>query len=162
MEQTNVLETPMAVNVAEQASTNATQRWLGIFACFTVAWGVLSLVIFVASITATPETLSRQYSPTQMQYLLYTPVWAAAGKAFTACGLLVGAVYLLLRKTSAYYWFMWSLVGTLMVMLDSAIRGGFHILGGMNSGVNIASIIVGIFIFWTSYTAVQEGQLQSE
>ena len=139
-----------------------TQRWLGIFASFTVAWGLLSLVGFTMSLTTNAQTLGQYYTPEQVQYLLNTPFWVGAGKGFNCGGLLVGAVYLLLRKESSYYWFMWSLLGTLLVMADSILRGGFQVLGGMETGVNLASIIVGIFIFWAAYTAVQEGQLQPQ
>jgi len=114
---------------SKPAKMSNNQRWLGVFACFTVAWGLLSLVAFTLSLNMSPERLSAQYTPSQVQYLLATPVWAVMGKAFTACGLLVGAVYILLRKESAYYWFMWSLIGSLLVTLDSVLRGGFGILG---------------------------------
>jgi len=160
MGQTDAIEAPDLKPVRKKL--NAEQRMLGIFACFTVAWGLLSLFSFTMSMAVDAQGLEAQYTPAQIKYLSETPIWAVVGKAFTACGLLVGSVYLLLRKTSAYYWFMWSLVGTLMVLLDSAMRGGFRVLGGMESGVNLASIIVGIFIFWASYTAVQEGQLETE
>lgn len=136
--------------------------WLGIFASFTVAWGLLAMASFVMSMTMTTDELLSHYSVQQAQYLLETPAWALIGKAFAASGLLVGSVYLLLRKTSAYYWFMWSLSGTLMVMLDSILRGGFEVLGSMESGVNIASILTGLFIFWVAYSAVQDGQLASD
>ena len=54
---------------------------------------------------------------------------------------------------------MISLVGTLLTMVDSMFRGGFEILGGMMTGVNMGMIIVSIFLFWASYSAFQEGQL---
>jgi len=148
--------------VMPKQQMDVAQRWLGIFASFTVAWGLLSLVGFVMSLTTSAQTLSHYYTPEQVQYLLNTPFWAGAGKGFNCGGLLIGSVYLLLRKESAYFWFMWSLFGTLLVMTDSILRGGFQILGGMETGVNLASIIVGIFIFWAAYTAVQEGQLQPQ
>jgi hypothetical protein len=75
-------------------------------------------------------------------------------------GMLVGSVYMLMRRKSAYHWFMYSLVGTLLVLLDSILRNGFGIMGGMETGVNIAVIIVGIFLFWAAYSAYQEGQLK--
>lgn len=136
------------------------QRWLGIFACFTVVWGLLNMLSFTLGFYVTADSLSSHYSPAQISYMLETPVWAAMGKAFAACGLLIGSVYLLLRKASAYFWFMWSLFGILLVTLDSILRDGFHILGGMETGVNIINVIVGIFIFWAAYSAVQENQLE--
>lgn len=135
------------------------QKWLGIFACFTVVWGLLNLLSFTLGFYVTMDSLAGYYTPTQISYMLDTPVWAAMGKAFAACGLLIGSVYLLLRKVSAYIWFMWSLFGYLLVTLDSILRGGFYILGGIETGVNIIGVIVGIFIFWGAYTALQDGQL---
>ncbi len=137
------------------------QRMLGIMAAFAVTWGLLCLLAFTLGQIASPEELALQYSPRQLAYLEATPAWVAFSKAMTAIGLLCGAVYLLLRKKSAYHWFMISLVGTLLTMVDSLLRDGFHVLGGMNSGVNLGMIIVGIFLFWASYSAYYEGQLEA-
>lgn len=136
------------------------QRMLGILAAFAVTWGVLCLVGFTLSAIATPEELARSYSAEQITYLQNTPGWVSFAKAMTAIGLLCGAVYLLLRKKSAYHWFSISLVGTLMMMVDSVLRNGFYVLGGMDTGVNLGMVIVGIFLFWASYSAFYEGQLE--
>jgi len=136
------------------------QRMLGILAAFAVTWGLLCLLGFTLHQIATPDELARSYSPDQIAYLQETPAWVGFGKAMTAIGLLCGAVYLLLRKKSAYHWFSISLVGTLMIMVDSVLRDGFHTLGGMDTGVNLGMVIVGIFLFWASYSAFYEGQLE--
>jgi len=136
------------------------QRMLGIMAAFAVTWGLLCVLSFTLSQITSPEELALTYSPEQIAYLQNTPAWVGFGKAMTAIGLLCGAVYLLLRKKSAYHWFSISLVGTLMITADSALRGGFDVLGGMESGVNLGMVIVGIFLFWASYSAFYDGQLE--
>jgi len=136
------------------------QRMLGIMAAFAVTWGLLCLIGFTMSEVATAEDLARQYTADQIAYMEATPAWVSFSKAMTAIGLLCGAVYLLLRKKSAYHWFMISLVGTLMTMFDSLSRDGFHVLGGMDTGVNLGMVIVGIFLFWAAYSAFYEGQLE--
>jgi len=136
------------------------QRMLGVLAAFAVSWGLLCVIGFTLSEIATPADLAGSYSPEQIAYLQNTPSWVNFGKAMTAIGLLCGGVYLLLRKKSAYHWFSISLVGTLMIMGDSALRGGFKILGGIESGVSLGMVIVGIFLFWASYSAFYEGQLE--
>lgn len=135
------------------------QRMLGILAAFAVTWGLLCLLGFTMNQIASPAELAKSYTPDQIAYIKDTPAWVGFGKAMTAIGLLCGAVYLLLRKKSAYHWFSISLVGTLMIMTDSVLRGGFHMLGGMDTGVNLGMIIVGVFLFWASYSAFYEGQL---
>lgn len=134
---------------------------LGVMAAFAVTWGLLCLTMFTLSLMTDPSDLARQYNPEQVAYILATPAWVMFSKAMMTIGVLCGAVYLLLRKESAYYWFMISIFGTILTMLDSVIRGGFDILGGMMTGVNIGMIIVSIFLFWASYSAFQEGQLKS-
>ena len=135
------------------------QRMMGVMAAFAVTWGLLCLLGFTMSEIATPEDLARSYSAEQIAYIQDTPAWVIFGKAMSAIGLLCGAVYLLLRKKSAYHWFTISLVGTLMIMVDSVLRGGFQVLGGIESGVSLGMVIVGVFLFWASYSAFYEGQL---
>jgi len=137
----------------------ADDRMLGVMAAFAVTWGILCLLMFVMSFLADPADLAKQYTAEQLVYIQATPAWVMFCKAMTAIGVLCGAVYLLLRKESAYTWFMIAMFGTLLTMFDSIIRGGYDVLGGMMTGVNIGMIIVCIFLFWASYSAYREGQL---
>ena len=94
-------------------------RMLGVMAAFAVTWGLLCLIMFALSFLPDADDLARQYNPEQVAYLQATPGWVMFSKAMSAIGVLCGAVYLLLRKQSAYHWFMISLVGTLLTMVDS-------------------------------------------
>jgi len=136
------------------------QFMLGVLAAFAVTWGLLSLAAFTLTEIATTEQLMKAYSMEQVVYIQNTPAWVSFAKAMTAIATLCGAVYLLLRKKSAYHWFSIALVGTLLVMLDSGLRGGFHILGGMETGVNLGMVIVSIFLFWAAYIAYYRGHLE--
>jgi len=144
------------------AQKTADDRMLGVMAAFAVTWGLLCLAMFALSLMADPETLAKQYTAEQLAYVMATPAWVMFAKAMTAIGVLCGAVYLLLRKQSAYTWFMIGLFGTILTMLDSIMRQGYQTMGGMMSGVNIGMVIVCIFLFWASYSAFQEGQLSPE
>ncbi|WP_427454651.1 hypothetical protein [Litorimonas sp. WD9-15] len=141
---------------------SADDRMLGVMAAFAVTWGLLCLIMFALSLMADPETMAKQYTAEQLAYVIATPAWVMFAKAMTAIGVLCGAVYLLLRKQSAYTWFMIALFGTLLTMLDSILRHGYETMGGMMSGVNIGMVIVCIFLFWASHSAFQEGQLSPE
>lgn len=147
------------LSVTNSAGSSLEQRMLGIMAAFAVTWGLLCLVGFTLSFTVSAQDIATNYTPEQAAYIAATPAWVAFSKAMTVIGLLCGAVYLLLRKNSAYHWFTISLVGTLLTMVDSVLRDGFSILGGMETGVNLGMVIVGIFLFWASYSAFYEGQL---
>jgi len=136
------------------------RRMLGILAAFAVAWGLVCLIGFTLTQVLIADPHVSTYTAEQINYLQNSPFWVSIAKAMTAIGTLVGAVYLFLRKKSAYHWFSVALVGTLLVLLDSVLRDGFHILGGMDTGVNLGMVIVSIFLFWTSYSAFYAGQLE--
>lgn len=147
------------VAMASKPRRSLEQRMMGVMAAFAVTWGLLCLVGFTLNQIASPEELARSYSPEQLAYLSHTPAWVFFGQAMATIGTLCGAVYLLLRKKSAYHWFSIALAGTLMIMMDSVLRDGFHVLGGIGTGVNLGMVIVAIFLFWASYSAFYEGQL---
>jgi hypothetical protein len=152
----------LAPNASVKPKMSLEQRMLGIMAAFAVTWGLLCLILFTLSLTTDSAELAERYNPAQVQYLLATPAWVIFAKAMTAIGMLCGSVYLLLRRRSAYHWFMISLFGTLLVMFDSILRGGFEILGGIESGVNVGIVLVCVFLFWASYSALDDGQLYED
>jgi len=163
MSQNIALEAELPVeNSSVKAPINYADKALGIMACFAITWGLLGLANLIFFMMSDAQSLSATYSPAQVTYIIDTPFWVRAGQTLGVAGMLTGSVYLLLRRKSAYHWFMWSLVGTLTVLLDSVIRGGFGTMGGMETGVNIAVTIVGIFLFWATYSAFQENQLHDE
>lgn len=156
----NIGQDQSHLNAPAKPVKSLDERMMGVMAAFAVTWGLLCLFGFLLNQIISPEELSRSYSPEQIAYMNATPAWVLFGQAMASIGTLCGAVYLLLRKKSAYHWFSISLVGTLMIMLDSVLRDGFQILGGMGTGVNLGMIIVAVFLFWASYSAFYEGQLE--
>ena len=100
----------------KKTAHSADDRMLGVMAAFAVTWGLLCLIMFALSMMIDADDLARQYNPEQVAYLQATPGWVMFSKAMSAMGVLCGAVYLLLRKQSAYHWFMISLVGTLLTL----------------------------------------------
>lgn len=155
----------MTETVEKKLSSNAqltrevNNRWLGILACFAVTWGLLGLLNFVFFVSADEAYLLETHTLKQVAYIVDTPFWVRACQALAVLGMLTGSVYLLLRRRSAYHWFMWSLVGTVGVLADTILRNGFRIMGGIDSGVNLGVTLVGLFMFWATYSAYQDGQL---
>jgi len=160
----SVVQNIEAPSVLEDGSSSKSVsrdlRMLRVLAIFSMVWGVLCLINFTITEILTIEQLMKSYSTEQLAYLQNTPGWASFAKAMTAVATLTGAVYLFLRKKSAYQWFSIAFVGTLLVALDSILRDGFHTLGGMETGVNLGMVIVSIFLFWVSYSAFYDGQLE--
>lgn len=141
--------------------TKTRNSWLGVLGACAFVWYLLGLVALSISISMDIETARSIYTPEQLQYVINTPVWAKFFNSVALCAGLIGSGYLLLRKTNAYRWYMLSLVSTLILMLDAAVRGGFNIMSSTHFGVSIIGMIIGIYLFWASYSAKNKGQLRT-
>ena len=109
----------------------------------------------------TPEMAASLYNAEQLSYVTNTPFWAKFFNAVSLCAGLVGSGYILLRKATAYRWYMLSLVGTLIVMLDAVYRGGFNTMSSTHFGVSIIGMIIAVYLFWASYNAKNKGELRT-
>jgi len=107
------------------------------------------------------ETANSIYSAEQLRYVLATPIWANIFQAIALGAGLIGSVYILLRKATAYRWYMLSLIAVLAMMFDATSRSGFDIMDTTHFGVSIIGMIIGIFLFWASYNAKNKGELRT-
>ena len=144
---------------ADDLRMKTNDGWLGILSVFAVVWGLLNLLGLTLAITQTADTLARSFSAEQVAYIVDTPVWARMCHAVSVVCLLVGAGYLLMRRRTAYHWFMVSLFAMLGLLLDGTLRGGFELLVSISTGLNLGYMIVGVFLFWAAYSAQRDGQL---
>ncbi|MEP3889684.1 MAG: hypothetical protein ABJN69_04405 [Hellea sp.] len=136
--------------------------WLGIMASVAIAWYFFNMTVFIMTIVMSDSAILGLYEAEQITYLMETPFWAKMANAVSVLAGLIGSAYLLLRRNSAYYWFMLCLVNLLILLLDAALRGGFQIMGPSLLGVSAASFIVGIYLFWAAYLAHDGGELNEE
>ncbi len=136
-----------------------TDGWLGILASFAVAWSMVQLLGFVIESQYSAEALSVMYQEAQVSYLMSTPFWANAAQAGSVAAGLVGAVFLLLRRQKAYYWFIFAVFSLILCVIDAFLRDGFSIMGASATGMTLGAVVVNIFIFWAAYSAHKDGQL---
>jgi len=107
------------------------------------------------------ETANSVYTAEQLEYVRNTPFWANFFNSAALCAGLIGSGYILLRKATAYRWYMLSLIATLILMLDAAFRGGFNIMSSTHFGVSIIGMIIGVYLFWATYSAKNKGELRT-
>jgi len=122
-------------------------------ASFAIVWYLLGFAGFIFTIRMSPETAQSLYTPNQVDYIRSTPFYVNIASAVLLGTGLAGSVYLLLRRKSAYLWYMTSLFAILITMLDTGLRGGFDIMGSTHWGLSIVMIILGIYLFWAAYDA---------
>lgn len=135
-------------------------RWLGILACCAIVWNALGIAIFfVAVVTSREALLAGGSTVEQVDYIFATPLWAKAANAIAVFAGLAGSIALLMRQKPAYVLFAISLIGIMGTMLDAALRDGYQLMGGVNYGMPLVAIVIGIFLFWLTYSAARKGHL---
>lgn len=144
-----------------KTETNARDKSLGVMSAFAVAWYVFCLLVFVIMLSVEEKTIFNVYSSEQIEYLISTSFWVKAAQAVSTLAGLIGSVYLLLRRSSAYYWFALCLAAFLVMIFDASLRGGFQIMGSSLMGVSLVGFIVGIYLFWAAYSARNQGDLSA-
>ena len=139
----------------------ARDKSLGVMSAFAVAWYSFCLLVFIMIVSFGDKAIVNVYSAEQIEYLMSTPFWVKAAQAVSTLAGLIGSVYLLLRRSSAYYWFALCLAALLVIIFDASLRGGFEIMGSSLMGISLIGFIVGIYLFWAAHSARNEGELSA-
>ena len=135
--------------------------WLGTLGAFALVWYLFALFALIMTFGMTVEKASSIYTAEQLQYVMNTPSWVKFFSFAALCAGLVGSGYILLRKANAYRWYMLSLISTLVLILDAASRSGFGTMPSTHFGVSLIGMIIGIYLFWATYSAKNRGELRT-
>ena len=135
--------------------------WLGVLGACALVWYLLGLVALIMSLRMDAETASSIYTVEQLNYVMNTSFWTKFFNSAAICSGLIGSGYILLRKMTAYRWYMLSLVSTLTLILDAAFRGGFSIMPSTHFGISIMGMFIAVYLFWATYVAKTKGELRT-
>ena len=109
-------------------------------------WNVLGAINFVVQMN--PESLST-YREVEQALIVGRPAWATVAFATAVFGGSLGCLLLLLKKSSAFYLFVASLLGVIVTMI--------HTLGvdidfgpGEIVGIILMPLVVAAFLIWYS------------
>jgi hypothetical protein len=112
-----------------------------IFGGAALVWNLLGLVMYVSSVTMSPEALAQMTADAQAFYTS-TPKWATAAFALAVNAGVLGSLFLLLRKSWAVPMFVLSLVSVIAQNVDALmLRDAFGVLG-VNSVIVPSAIFV--------------------
>lgn len=129
-------------------------RWLGILAAFGVVWYLILAAQYGLSLMTNIEELKATgVTDEQIAYIYATPFWAHSAKSLAVLAGVFGSVALFLRKPAAYWLLAIAVIGTMGVMLDAVLRGGFQMFGGATSSFSIIAIVIALFLFWFAHNA---------
>jgi hypothetical protein len=125
--------------------------WL--ISALALIWNAMGVMNFFAQMD--PDMLAT-YPQSHRALIETQPVWSKAGFVLSVFGGVIGGILLLLRKTTAFYAFVISLLGTIVVMLHTI--GSNIEFSLFDIVLTIAMpLIVAAFLLWYSKWAKRIG-----
>jgi hypothetical protein len=135
----------MSQMTSQNPPARALSLWFWIVAALGLAWNLFGAVQFVASLSATSESLQAQgMTPDQAAVMLGYPVWMTVAFAVGVFGGVIGCTLLLLRKAAAVPVFVVSLAAYVALYIGDILHGVFAALG--TPQVMILSTVVAIAV----------------
>ena len=126
-----------------------------IIAGVLLVWNLIGLMFYYQQSTLTPEIMmDLGLTAQQVAHITNTPAWGHSGYAIAVNAGVLGAIFLLLRKTWAIPMFVLSLVGVLVQGLDAFVmREALAAWGTGGLVLPIMVILICGFEIWYSRAA---------
>ena len=126
-----------------------------VISIFMLIWNVMGCVNFFVQMN--PDMVS-SYRESEQAIIKDRPLWATVGFAIAVFGGALGCILLLLKKATAFYLFIASLVGVVIATVHSlTININFGI--GETIGIIIVPTVVAVFLIWYSQYVKGKGWL---
>jgi len=137
------------MNVEAATPVHRSFRVIGAVA---LIWNVLGCVNFIVQLN--PGTHAA-YREVERAIIEGRPAWATAGFAVAVFGGAIGSVLLLLRKSSAFNFFIASLLGV-FITIRHAVTVDAEFGTGEIMGIVVMPLAVAIFLVWYSKLAARK------
>ncbi|MGI9205716.1 MAG: hypothetical protein ACR2Q3_16995 [Woeseiaceae bacterium] len=112
----------------------------------TLIWNLLGAVNFIVQLN--PESITA-YRETERAIIEGRPIWATIGFGLAVFGGVLGSLFLLLRKSVSYFFFLGSLVGVIVAQIHS-LSLGLDFGSGEVLGIVVMPIVLAGFLVWYS------------
>jgi len=125
-------------------------------AAIALLWNVLGCVNFIVQLN--PDMASA-YRASERAIIEGRPLWATAGFAVAVFGGAIGSLLLMLRRRSAFYWFIASLLGVIVTIVHTL---GIDIEFGTGEilGIVLMPLAVAAMLAWYSKFAAGKGWMR--
>ena len=122
---------------------------------FMLIWNVMGCINFFMQMD--PDMVA-SYRETEQAIIQGRPVWATAAFAIAVFGGALGCLLLILKRSRAFYWFIASLVGVVVSMVDTITIGVDFSMGEI-AGIILMPLLVAVFLIWYSKYVAAKGWL---
>ncbi|WP_299336591.1 hypothetical protein [uncultured Psychroserpens sp.] len=134
--------------------------WFWIISVIALIWNAMGVMQYLAQAYST-DSFKEQYTAEQLEMISNAPAWATAAFALAVFGGLLGSLFLLLRKKTAYIFFLISLVAVIVQLYHNfVVVDSMEIMGSI--AAVMSGIIVGaaILLLWYSKYAIKKGWIK--
>lgn len=144
-----------------EESTTATPMTHWLISGAALIWNLFGAIIFLMTVSATPEQLAAQYNEAEMAFIQSIPVWATLANAVAVTAGVVASVMLILRKSLAAPLFVLSLVALLVQDLHPfVLEDVVAIFGPVPLYIQATVLVIAVLLIVYSYAARRRGLLR--
>jgi hypothetical protein len=117
-----------------------------VIAIFMLVWNVMGCINFLVQMN--PDMVS-SYRETEQAIIQGRPIWATLAFAVAVFGGAIGCLFLILKKSIAFYMFIGSLIGVVITMIHT-LGAGIVFSAGELIGIIFMPVAVAAFLIWYS------------
>ena len=114
-------------------------------------WNLFGMLIYVMTVSATPEQLAQQYNEAEIAFMQSVPLWATSANAIAVTAGVIASVLLLMKRSLALPLFVISLFALLVQDLHSFVITDVIAVFGMVPAY-IAAVVLAVAILLVIYS----------
>ena len=127
--------------------------WFWVLSAVMLLWNLMGVMAYIAQVSISPEAMAALPAPERALYES-TPPWANAAFAVAVWAGTLGCVLLLLKRASAVYVLLASLLGVLVQMFHAFFMSqSLEVFGPGGAIMPAMIIIIAGFLVWLSIWA---------
>ena len=123
----------------------------------TLIWNAMGGINFIVQMM--PDMITA-YPESEQAIIMGRPLWATIAFGAAVFAGAFGCILLLMRKSSAYYLFIASLIGVIITMVHT-FSTGFKFETGETIGLVFMPIIIAVFLIWYAKYAGCKGWISN-
>ena len=120
---------------------------------FMLIWNIMGCINFFVQMN--PEMIS-SYRETEQAIIQDRPAWATVGFAIAVFGGTLGCVFLMFKKSTAFYLFIASFLGVVVTMIHTLSIGVSFSFSEI-IGIIFMPLLVAVFLIWYSKYTEKKG-----
>jgi hypothetical protein len=124
---------------------------------FMFIWNIMGCINFFVQMN--PEMIS-SYRETEQAIIQDRPAWATVGFAIAVFGGTLGCVFLMFKKSTAFYLFIASLLGVVVTMIHTLSIGVSFSFSEI-IGIIFMPLLVAVFLIWYSKYTEKNGWMST-